>query len=821
MTAPLIWAGFSSAKREAIKVALLCGPEGSDNNLSGSYGSQYTAMQMIIWEFVVGVRSTTAPYTCSDSKVIESVCHDGANSEVKTVYNQIVAAMRSYNTLPSFMNDMDAPPPYQFLEYSNGTYSASFTDTNGVLSNYNITCSDPSVTLSVSGNTLTVTTTTPITGETIYAERKTAASASSQIVAYSGSGLQETIVGIEAVGGTTGYFCVATDYTPSGNIKIVKTADDGKVSGITFTITGNGVNKTVTTGSGGTITVSGLAPGTYTVTETVPSGYTADKVSQSVTVTDGQTTIVSFHNTLQTGNMKIVKTADDGNVSGIKFTISGNGIIWTATTGADGTITMTELVPGTYTVTENVPDGYTADKKSQTVTVEYGKTATVYFHNSLSTGGLKIVKTSDDGKVNGIKFTISGNGVNKTVTTGADGTITVDSLTPGTYTVTETVPEGYVCSNPSQTITVKTGETATVNFQNTLKRWRITVTKVDLDQRGKTLVGAVYGIYKAGVLQDTYTTDSTGKFTTQYYPCGNDWTLCEITPPVGYNSDPTHFPIGAEPGEFTSASNGLDMTVADPVITGTLVIVKQDEENQKPLAGATFRVYDENGDTVAEVTTGTDGKATFPDLQYGEYTYQEVVAPKYFQLDENIYDFSILEDGKTITETRENTRIPGSITVKKVDTKGNNLAGAEYLLEWSTDGRTWKPVTFRSDTPVTAGGCTSTGLSNGQLTTGKDGTVTFSGLRADGEIRYRLTERQAPAGMALLKDPVYQGTLPVENRDDLIYDISYTVTDNRITELPHTGGSGFDPVTFGIVLAGLAGCTGIFIIKNSKRRTSL
>ena len=612
----------------------------------------------------------------------------------------------------------------------------------------------------------------------------------------------------------------------TGSLKIVKTSEDGKVSGITFTIDGNGVSQSVVTGSDGSITVPGLKPGTYTVTETVPAGYSSSAASQTVTVQYDQTATVNFYNSLKTGDLKIIKKSDDGKVSGIQFTITGNGVNKTVISGTDGTIIEKGLKPGTYTVTEKVPDGYVCDNASQSVTVKYDQTATVIFNNKLKTGNIKIVKTSDDGNVSGITFTVKGGSVDQTVTSGTDGTITVPGLVPGTYTVTEQVSESYVCDQPSQTVTVEYDKTTTVNFKNTLKKWRITVVKEDAEgdiarYGDATLTGAMYGVYKDGQLQDTYTTDQNHSFTTDYYVCGSGWTIREITASPGYTVDPTVYEIGAEPGDFTIADNSLDLSVPERIIKGALLIVKQDEEDQRPLEGATFRVYDENGETVAEVTTGPDGKATFPDLQYGEYTYQEVTAPKYFQLDENIYDFAIVEDGVTITHTRDDTRIPGSITVHKNDTRGNALSGAEYLLEWSTDGRSWKPVESRPDTPpVKTGFCTSPGLVNGRLTTGSDGTVTFSGLRADGEIQYRLTETKAPAGMELLKDPVYTGTLPVEGRDDLIYDISYTVTDNRITELPHTGAPGFDPVTIGTVLTGLAGCAGIFFTKKSKRRNA-
>ena len=819
-----IWAGYSTTKKDAIKLAILCGAEGNASNLSGSYGSQYTATQMIVWEFVVGVRSTSSPYSVSDNKVINSVCYNGANSEVKKVYDQIAAAMVAYNTLPSFANPLAAPPPQNDLQYNNGTYSLTLTDTNNVLGNYNVTCTDNNVKLSVNGNKLTMTSSVPVSGATVNVTRKSTISASSQITAYGGEGLQETVIGIEAVSGVSGYFGIASTYIPHGSAKIIKTSSDGKVAGITFTVTGPGTSKTVTTGSDGTFTLNDLTPGTYTVTESVPAGYTADKASQTVTVADKQTGTVTFRNSLKTGAVRIVKTSDDGKVSGIQFTIQGGSVNQTVTSGSDGTITVPGLTPGQYTVTEQVPAAYVCDNPSQTVTVEYDKTATVTFRNTLKTGNVRIVKTSDDGKVSGIQFTVQGGSVNQTVTSGSDGTITVPGLVPGQYTVTETVPESYVCDNPSQTVTVEYDKTAEVHFENKLKQWRVAVTKVDAEANVRrssdvTLEGAQYGVYKDGTLQDTYTTDSSGHFTTNYYPCGSGWTLQEISAPTGYTVDPNSYPIGAEPGTVELAANDTAITVKEQIIKGKLAIVKQDALTETPLVGAVFSVMDETGATVTEATTGEDGTATVEELPYGAYTAKETKAPDGYQLDETVFDFAITEDGQVITLTRENIYCVGSISVHKVNIQGQDLSGAVYLLEYSEDGGTWNPVTFRDGATPTIGGCTTLGLENGQLTTGEDGTVLYDGLVANGKVQYRLTEIKAPEGMSLLKDPVYTGVLPAEGEAGPLYEVTFTVTDTRTTTLPQTGASGLVKlVTFGTALVGLAGAAGIFYTYNYKRR---
>ena len=168
-----------------------------------------------------------------------------------------------------------------------------------------------------------------------------------------------------------------------------------------------------------------------------------------------------------------------------------------------------------------------------------------------------------------------------------------------------------------------------------------------------------------------------------------------------------------------------------------------------------------------------------------------------------MYPFSITEHGVTITQERDNLRRPGTLEVKKQDQNGKPLAGATFLLEYSTDnGASWTAVFSRDGDNIQAGGCTSSGLSDGQLTTGDGGSVTFSGLRADSEILYRLTETQAPVGHSLLGSPLYVGTLPVEISGEAAdsetvdgvtycYTLYVTATDDPIFRIPETGGAGF------------------------------
>lgn len=261
-------------------------------------------------------------------------------------------------------------------------------------------------------------------------------------------------------------------------------------------------------------------------------------------------------------------------------------------------------------------------------------------------------------------------------------------------------------------------------------------------------------------------------------------------------------------------------------IRGNLKIVKRDAHGDTPLPGAGFRVTDTAGKTVAEGVTNAQGEITFNDLVYGDYFYQEISAPLGFALDETKYPLSIREHGVTITKEQTDQRREGTLQVKKQNTQGGALSGAVFLLEYSTDGITWAPVSSRSaGGEVTVGGCTSPGLTGGQLTTGADGTVTFTGLRADGSTRYRLTETAAPEGMSLLGSPLYIGTLPAETGDrdaadsqevngkTYCYTLYVTASDSYVFRLPLTGSSGFSWLPFAMVVAAAP-----LIILNTKRR---
>ena len=242
-----------------------------------------------------------------------------------------------------------------------------------------------------------------------------------------------------------------------------------------------------------------------------------------------------------------------------------------------------------------------------------------YFSLEIKSGALQIVKTSEDGEVSGIPFHISGNGVERDVVTGPDGTIGVDNLQAGTYTITERSPDRYV-QPASQQVTIYPGQTSSVSFSNVLKKFTVTMEKVDSvtgeAQGDASLDGAVYGMFKGETLLDTYTTSGGGKFTTKEYPCGTDYSIREISPSEGYLLDETVYPVGAEPGNFTLEHNSVPMTATEDVVLGSIAITKHTDQPAIP----------EQDVPAPETESPTEEEATVPEEQQTE-SAEETPAP--------------------------------------------------------------------------------------------------------------------------------------------------------------------------------------------------
>lgn len=582
-----VWKNLGSAKQKAINLALLYGKPGSGKSLSGTEDQKWVATQLIVWEFVSGCRSTSEGYKCTNTKFIDGICAGGANPGVKSVYNAISKSLANYSIVPSFASAIASKAETYEMKYSDGKYTLKLTDSNSILSDFSFKTTG-GVSATVSGNKLTLTSSNPVNDAVTFNFAKSMPSVSgTTLVPYGDASLQDVITGVE------------NDADPIRAYFKVKTSS---------------------------------------------------------------------------GNLKLIKTSEDGNVANIEFTVKGDGYSKTVKTNSKGEFELTDLVPGKYTVTEHTPTEY-AEQKSKTVNVESGKTATV-------------------------------------------------------------------------------------TFKNVLKKWNLTVTKTDAEtksaQGDATLAGAVYGIYNNGKLVDKYTTDKNGSFTTSYYVCGDKWTLKEIEPSEGYLLDETEYHIGVEAKKYTLENNSVSIGVTEDILKGKIAIIKHTDDGstkiETPEKCAEFQVYLKSSGSYAKATESERdtlvcdeyGFAETKELPYGTYTVHQT---KGWNGTEFIVDFDVFvnENGKTYKYLINNSSLESYVKIVKVDSEtGKQIpyAGAGFQIYDPNDKLVTMTYTYPEVTTIDT------------FYTNSDGYLITPETLPYGK-GYSVVEVQAPYGYILDSTPVY------------------------------------------------------------------
>ena len=381
-----------------------------------------------------------------------------------------------------------------------------------------------------------------------------------------------------------------------------------------------------------------------------------------------------------------------------------------------------------------------------------------YLNVKVSLGNAKLMKVSEDGEIANVRFHISGNGISKDVTTNANGEINIANLAPGNYQISEYTDVKYVPQD-TQTVTIVSGQTASVQFSNVLKKFRVNVTKQDYEkghaQGDAKLSGAVYGLFKGNDLVAQYTTDSNGSFTTDYFVCGTDWTVREISPSEGYLLNDTVYRVGADPRDYNIEYNTApDMTVMEQVIKGKISIIKHTDDGETqietPEKGAEFQIYlkssgsfvNADKDERDTIVCDQDGFASSKLLPYGVYTVHQT---KGWAGRELITDFDVFisSDSKTYKFLINNKNFESYLKVVKLDKEtGKQIAyeGAAFEIYDSNNHRITMQYTYPQVTSVHT------------FYTNKEGYLITPEKLPYGD--YTLKEVQAPYGYVLDDTPI-------------------------------------------------------------------
>lgn len=609
----------------------------------------------------------------------------------------------------------------------------TLTDTTGALASYKDTPSfnDTGISISKSGSivTLTASGTPKPSGKVTFGYDVATAYHDQRSGFYYQHEVTQNVATCGFAGADPAYMVLNVEVEMYGTVKIIKTAEDGIVSGFQFKVSGNGVDTTVTTGADGTIAVPNLLPGTYTVAEVNTPGRYTQPGSQSVTVSANTTATVNFNNVLKKGSLSVQKASEDGIISGFTFRINSNyggygTAQWDITTNGSGIAALSDLPKYDnannlirYTVAEtNVPIRYTSPD-GQTVTVDSNPTAP--FNNLLKKAKIKIIKTAEDGDIEGktfeLKSNYSGYGQDTwTLTTDKNGIASSPDLpvydksgNKIIYTAKETnVTIEYIAPGPqSSTLTENTEKSFT--FVNNLKKGSLIVKKTSQDKEveGMTFrVKADFG-YNGKVTWEIKS-DRTGLARQDDLPIYNKSGVL-----IKYTVEETNVPIRyiTPDKQVVTVDKTPELPFNNKLKEGYIRVVKESEDGE--IKGVKFTVksnYSGYGKDTWEIVTGEDGTAmTGPLPKYDktgkEIKYTVVETGTEIRYVEPGAQTATVQQGLKTELTFKNQLKKGFIRVVK-ESEDGVIAGVKFTIKSNYSGYgkdTWEIVTGEDGTAMT------------------------------------------------------------------------------------------------------------------------
>lgn len=767
--------------------------------------SHLVATQLLVWETIVGERDAdfnhvTVPAEYDSVKEIVSDTHP-LRERIFAYYNSIAASVQAHTDVPSFCGQTVE------MQWDGSQYIATLTDTNGILAQFSFSASKPGIQFAVSGNDLIVTAAeapgepVTITASKNNSMRRGVVTWSDDIYGPDG-GIQDVVCYTQSVSDPVeDTFTVTVSF---GGVKIVKTSEDGVVEGITFRITGEGIDQTVTTGANGEIQIDNLVPGEYVVAEQTYDKYNLQE-PQHITVVNGQTATVTFSNTLRRGHLSVTKTAEDGLNEGITFhlygtSLSGHTVDEYAVTDSKGIAYFENVLIGSgYTLEEVGTAARYVIPDSQTAAIEWNTVTEKSFTNILKKWNVTVTKTDastgtaqGNGSLAGAQYGIyKGDELIDTYTTDANGQFTTGYYVCGdNWTIREIAPsEGYLLDTTVYPVGAEAKKyTVELNSTNltvleTVKKGSIAIIKHS--DNGDTQIetpeaGAEFCVY----LKSAGSYDAAAESERDYLTC--DENGFAQTKELPYGLYTVHQVSGWDGRELMAdfdvfiSDNGevYRYLINNAAFESFLKVIKVDAETGKtiPYAGAAFQIHNPDGTlvkqtfTYPEVTeidtfyTNEDGYLITPEsLEYGTgYALVEVKAPYGYVINSEPVYFDVTQDDSTeeggitvIEVTKANTAQKGTIRIHKTgEVFATVHCDADFYVpvykEQGLPGAVFE-ITAAEDIYTLDGTLRYTaGEVVDTITTDGTGYATSKALYLG---RFHVTEITAPAGMVINTEP--------------------------------------------------------------------
>ena len=713
----------AEARRGITLTAIYGWKPGASLPVSGINEDDYKmATQIILWEYQQQLRSDPYSRHGNGQANADQYFSVIAGRPAEKAYNWILSQVASHSTVPSFTSTKKSEAPELELKWDaeKKVYTLTVTDTNNLKIDLE-TLKGSGVSVTRSGNKYTFTSKNMIMDPVAFEFRKDIPVANDMLI-WGRPGYQTMMTGAS----DPVSFFVKIKTETYGTAKIVKTSEDGIVSGIPFHISGtdilgNKVDETVTTGENGQIKEK-LLPGTYLVKELPVDRYVTPS-AQYVTIESGQTATVHFSNILKKFRAHVVKSdADtgaaqgDATLAGAVYGIYNNGeLVDTYTTGPDGSFMTRYYVCGdNWTVREIEPStGYLLND----TVYEVGASPTLY-EVELNTTENQVTETVIYGNIQLVKHT--------------------DDLDPD-------VSGDENTDEPNEGV-IECPEAGAV-FEVYLK------------------AAGSYDAAKESE-RDLLTTDGDGFASSKMLPYGH-YTVHQVSGEEGKAFIP----------DFTVfvSSNGQTYSyiLNNRTITARLRVEKCDAEtgNIIPMTGTGFQIRDlstgelvtqeiyyPNPETLDTFYVSDEGWLMLPEpLHTGDYELYEVAAPYGYVLSSEPVPFTIDGSESVVTVTQHNMPQKGQLTITKTGEVFASVQenGSLYQPVYEVMGLPGAVYDVIADEDIYTGDGTLRAAKDAvveTLTTGEDGTAQ-SGLLYLG--RYRLEERQAPEGMVLNTQPEY------------------------------------------------------------------
>ena len=802
------YAAFTAEQKAMINTALTLGYNvETGTKYGGSAIDEYIATQILIWLIAHGQLGTGY-----ETQIVNEFT---ANSPAaKPIFYQLRENVMNYHTIPSFAtDDPSAVGAYTHdLKYneSNGKNETTLVDENNVLGNFAVSYSG--VDFSVSGNQLRISTDKKEFG-TITAEKRLPSSVPGVVTGGTKYWLRDeyqNVVTFDVAGSAEPVKCYFSLEIKAGALQLVKTSEDGEVSGIPFHISGGGIEKDVVTGPEGIIRVDNLQAGNYTVTEKAPDKYVQPE-SQQVTIYPGQTSSVNFSNILKkfTVDMEKVDSVTgeaqgdstlDGAVYGL---FKGETLLDTYTTANGGKFTTKEYPCGPdYSIREISPsEGYLLDETVYPVGAQPGNftlennSIPITATEDVILGSIAITKHTDQPAIPDLKEPVPQSDApaeesnppesvpaeDVPVEEPAESNSVEEAPASSSSETPEStpVPEEEAASSsqpqpaPSVSSVPEIIPAAASLASNASILPLSTTSSNDEVQIEQPEEGAEFQIYLASAgsyenaketERDLLTTDSHGFAQSKDLPYGL-YVVHQTKGAEGQKFVPDFSVFISEHGKT------YYYILNNPTFTSLIWFEKKDLESGKiiPLAGTAVKIRNtDTGEWVVQhinypspididtFVTDSTGTLMLPEpLPFGNYELFEQQSPWGYVFDGEPVLFVVDGTQDVVTVEKYNVPQKGTITVSKEGEVFSHVAeaGGMYQPQYEVQGQPGAvyDITALEDI-VTPDGVVhlKAGELAATLTTGSDGTATSEPLYLG---RYQILERTAPDGMIIDPEP--------------------------------------------------------------------